>query len=259
MNNLDWNEEKSQFCEMQSLQAEFETLRRLEVNHVLCANAPIRLCARFEGYDQVPHVARIATYCGTALFQWQFDGKYYTLTDLCRQIAQHFTKQTLPPDLQGSQYWCYSNDRQTRSLCEIAQTLNPEDRAYATWKHSIQTGRTISLCRLWVDETFYGLMAGWLPFISDLIREELPSKMEKLTGTKATYIFDKGQAVLPGFQITAYLRSKPILTHPSNEDWFSELALCWFENSLPDINSRLPEILEQIKWEEKAADKEFTF
>ncbi|MFM1944699.1 MAG: hypothetical protein RI897_3681 [Verrucomicrobiota bacterium] len=115
---------------------------------------------------------------------------------------------------------------------------------------TLLSGRTVSLERLTIRNTYAGFFLGHPAKISELIWKSFPLQIEQEFG-KGVLILKPEEPILPCYTLIAELTSDPI---PSNEpEDFSSMTVCWFQNTVDgNVTDFARNAMKGLAWEEHA-------
>ena len=120
----------------------------------------------------------------------------------------------------------------------------------------LRTGRTVRMVRLYVDETYAGLLEGTplaaTPHIVARLRDHV---RRVLPPGQPLQIIRPESAALPPHRLVAELESRRGV-RTSDPDWASRLFICWFvdDPGSVSIDALVQAVLPSVDWEAQAED-----
>ena len=129
----------------------------------------------------------------------------------------------------------------------------------------LDSGRQVSIERLWIENTYGGILVGHPDYVSTFLRERTAGELKQKHGLDVAVLFPE-KHLLPSYRFTASLHSDPL---PDTMQWrldsirkdlplgyhwdLSFMFVCWFEKSL---NGNLVELIKSatrsVEWEKYA-------
>lgn len=121
-------------------------------------------------------------------------------------------------------------------------------------RFTLVDGREVFLTRLVLTQTYAGVLEGSPATVSRSIRKSIADRVAKELPRMPLVILDDGEGPLPGFQWAAAFDS-PRGTRTTDPDYSSQLALCWFSDTIPsNLEGAIDALLGRVDWDAQAED-----
>jgi hypothetical protein len=127
-------------------------------------------------------------------------------------------------------------------------------------EYDLESGRKVRLVRLYVDETYAGVIEGTPATATPHVLARIPEHVRRVMPPGQPLLIIRSEpAALPQHRLVAELESRRGV-RTSDPDWGSRLFICWFvdDPASESIDALVQSVLPTIDWEAQADDFDVT-